>query len=216
MSSINGHHSGEKFHLLSIVWFVLQKPFTSRRSPPEWDRLCSTLFQLNSTDIFWDRRHFSLTRDPIEYIYNRTPVGAIFGHAAETKRLIPEPILAHRLSHVSISCMRYLRSRQDPNTPPTHSHLRTWAVKSKRSPWLWRRRLRITSASQGIEKIEKCSWDKRQLHLAGNGKLPWQACHKRAMGMSIYTPRTLVARSWVSDTPISYSMSGQFLLLESF
>ena len=90
--------------------------------------------------------HFDLTRGPEEYKYVGTPVAAIFGHPAETKRLIPEPILAHRLAHVAISCMQYLHSHQDPNAPPIQDHLHTWAVKSKWSPWLWRIRLRITSA----------------------------------------------------------------------
>ena len=59
----------------------------------------------------------------------------------------PEPILSYRLAHVAISCMRYLH-RQDPSAPPTQSQLFAWAMKSKRSPWLWRQRMRFISMAR--------------------------------------------------------------------
>jgi hypothetical protein len=60
---------------------------------------------------------------------------------------IPEPILSYRLARVASSCMRYLH-RQDPNAPPTQDKLLTWATKSKRSPWLWRKRMRVISMAR--------------------------------------------------------------------
>jgi len=60
---------------------------------------------------------------------------------------IPKPILAYRLARVAISCMRYLH-RQDLNTPPTQEQLLTWAMKSGRSPWLWRKRMRVISMAR--------------------------------------------------------------------
>jgi len=57
---------------------------------------------------------------------------------------IPKPILSYRLARVAISCMQYLH-RQDPNTPPTQDQLVRWAMKSGRSPWLWRKRMRVIS-----------------------------------------------------------------------
>ena len=68
----------------------------------------------------------------------------MFVDLAGTKRPVPEPIVSHRLAHVAISCMRYLHHR-DPNTSLTQDHFRVWAMKSKRSPWLWRQRMRLTS-----------------------------------------------------------------------
>jgi len=62
-------------------------------------------------------------------------------------RNIPKPILSYRLACVAISCMRYLH-RQDPNTPPTQGQLLAWAMKSKRSPWLWRQRMRVISLAR--------------------------------------------------------------------
>jgi hypothetical protein len=70
---------------------------------------------------------------------------AQYGHFAETIKFVPEPILSHRLANVAISCMQYLH-RWDSNTLPTRDHfLASWATKLKHSPWLWRRRMRVTS-----------------------------------------------------------------------
>jgi hypothetical protein len=60
---------------------------------------------------------------------------------------IPEPILSYRLARVAISCIRYLH-RQDPSTPPTQDQLLAWAMKSKRSLWLWRQRMRVISMAR--------------------------------------------------------------------
>jgi len=69
----------------------------------------------------------------------------MYGLFDETKRLVPEPILSHRLAHISLVCMRYLH-RQDPQNPPMQDDLfAAWVMKSKRSPWLWRHRIRVTS-----------------------------------------------------------------------
>jgi hypothetical protein len=65
----------------------------------------------------------------------------------ERPRNIPEPILSYRLARVAISCMQYLH-RQDPNTPPTQCQLLAWALKSKRSPWLWTQRMRVISVAR--------------------------------------------------------------------
>jgi hypothetical protein len=81
-------------------------------------------------------------RDPTKYddssvearVWNRT-------------QNIPEPILSYRLARVAISCMQYLH-RQHPNTPPTQGQLLAWGMKSKRSPWLWRQRMRAISMAR--------------------------------------------------------------------
>jgi len=71
--------------------------------------------------------------------------GKMHGVLDETKRLIPEPILSHRVACIALACMRYLH-RQDPNNPPLQDNLLSaWAMKSKRLPWLWRQRTRVTS-----------------------------------------------------------------------
>jgi len=65
-------------------------------------------------------------------------------------RKFPEPILSYRLACVAISCLQYLH-RQDPNTLPTQGQLLAWAMKSKRSPWLWKQRMRVISrACRGL------------------------------------------------------------------
>jgi len=42
----------------------------------------------------------------------------------------------------------------------------------------------------------------------GKGKLPWQACHKRATSVLICTLCTQVTRSWGSGTQVSYGILG--------
>ena len=67
-----------------------------------------------------------------------------YGHF-ETKTFVPEPILSYRLANVAISCMQYLH-RLDFNTLLTHYHfIASWSTRSKKLPWLWRRRMRVTS-----------------------------------------------------------------------
>jgi len=79
-------------------------------------------------------------RDPGDYI-RAAHLGPIYGHIAETKRLVSEPILSHRLARVAISCIQYL-FRCRANTQDYRLH---WAMKSKQSPWLWGRWMRVTS-----------------------------------------------------------------------
>jgi len=152
--SMDNPPTREKFRLMSTVWFVLQNPISSLwRGFARWERLCAKLFGLDSDEA--ERRYFQgceyniLMYDPTSYERQRShrpnKRGAtIFGLLDETKRLIPEPILAHRLACVTVSCMRYLR--QYHNNPPIQGDLlAAWAKKSKRLPWLWRQRIRVTS-----------------------------------------------------------------------
>jgi len=151
----------EKFRLMSIVWFVLQKPFASLQrgfKVANWKKLCGTLFGLDRREIGWDDKNesvrpgmgdgYRMLSHPTEYAQRRHDCNmdkkAVYGDLAETKRSVPEPILSHRLAHVAISCMRYLLG-QDPDTPATWNHLRAWATQSKRSPWLRRQQMRVTS-----------------------------------------------------------------------
>lgn len=143
MHSINSHPSAEKFHLLSTVWFVLREQVESTWLKNfhyiNFEGLWATLFGFDSRDISWDRLHYDLMRHP-EFYMVADPLGAIYGHTAETNRLLPGHILAHRLSRVAISCMKYLfRCRTN-----TQDHILAWAMKSKRSPWLLRWRMRVT------------------------------------------------------------------------
>ena len=149
MSSIENHPSGEKFHLMSTVWFILWGRFIAwqQRVFPfvwSWQSFCYTLFEFNPDDICWDNAKYQLTCPLTTYEENGHPFGAIYGNITETKRLVPEPVLSHRLAHVAISCMHYLCRRD-----PTQNHLLAWAKKSKQSPWLWRHRLEGISARRG-------------------------------------------------------------------
>ena len=153
-SSINNPPTREKFRLMSIVWFVLQSPIASLWRGVEaasWEKLCAKLFGFNEAEIQLDQRGpsdgFELLRNPTTYDITRSNFQGsdrtIDGRFDETKRLIPEPILSHRLARIALSCMRYLL-RQDHNTLQENL-LAAWATKSKRLPWLWRRRIRVTS-----------------------------------------------------------------------
>jgi len=149
-SSINNPPTREKFWLMSTVWFVLQEPITSLWRGIEaasWKKLCAKLFGFNKAEINEDGSNFKLLWDPT--IYNkrnryRDLDGTLYGVLDETKRLIPEPILSHRLARVAITCMRYLQ-RQDTQNPPIQGNLAAWVTKSKQLPWLWRQRMRVTS-----------------------------------------------------------------------
>jgi hypothetical protein len=146
-SSIKNPPGREKFAVLSTVWFVLQEPFTSLQrgiQVARWDGLCATLFRFNFEEINWDWKNYRIMRDPTKY--NDSSVSR-FTWEWDRTRDISEPILSYRLARVVISCMRYLH-RQDPSTPPTQDQLLAWAMKSKRSPWLWRKRMRVISMSR--------------------------------------------------------------------
>ena len=79
-------------------------------------------------------------RNPTKY--NDSSVG--FSWTYGRMHNIPEPILSYRLACVAISCIRYLHC-QDPSTTPTQGQLVAWAMKSGRSPWLWRQRMQVIS-----------------------------------------------------------------------
>jgi len=151
-SSINNPPTREKFRLMSIVWFVIQHPFSWLWRGIEgasWEKLCAKLFGFNKAEIQFDRTCvYELLRNPTWYDAERRNCyldRSVYGLLGETRRLIPEPILSHRLARIAISCMRYLH-RQDPQNSPTQENLfATWVAKSKKMPWLWRQRIRVTS-----------------------------------------------------------------------
>jgi hypothetical protein len=139
MLTINSHPSAEKFYLLITVWFVLQEYFQLGQCYyyDKFEQLCVALFGFDSTDIAWDRMHYRLMR-PL-FIDN-----PICGHIAETKSVVPEPILSHRLARVAISCIQSCQHlfHRGANA---QDQLLPWAIKSKHSPWLLRQRMRVTS-----------------------------------------------------------------------
>jgi len=143
MSSIDRPPSREKFRLIRTLKFILDEPFTSFCEGITWKFFCATLFKLNSEEfkMFQGGRYYSNLFDPFKYDWDdRLSIDA--------KSFVPEPILSHQLANVAISCMQYLH-RWDSNTPPTRDHfLASWATKSKQSPWLWRRRMRLTSMAR--------------------------------------------------------------------
>jgi len=154
-SSIDNPPTREKFRLMSTVWFVLQASIASLWRGTEaasWASFCAKLFGFNEAeikvDLDEDALGYQLLRDPTKYIRedkrNYPPDRTRYGPLDITKRLIPGPILSHRLAHIAISCMRYLH-RQDPQNPPIQGNLATWVTKSRQLPWLWRQRIRITS-----------------------------------------------------------------------
>jgi len=140
--SIDNPPTREKFRLMRTVWFVLQKPIASLwrgTSAARWEKFCAKLFGLNEAEIR-DSTPSRIMWDPTTYdIYH---LETTIGRLDEMKRG-PEPILSHRLACVAVSCMRYLH--QYHNNPPMQGDLAAWAKKSKRLPWLWRERLRVTS-----------------------------------------------------------------------
>jgi hypothetical protein len=143
----------EKFRLMSIIWFVLQKPFASlqqRTKVGSWKRLCGALFGLNGGELEFELNEEAyIIPDPTEYAERRNyhmerREKRVYGDLVETKRFVPEPILSHRIANLAILCMRYL-NRGNKDTPTIGNFLHFWATQSQHSPWLWRRRLRVTS-----------------------------------------------------------------------
>ena len=136
---------------MSTVWFVLQKPIASlwrSTEAADWERFCVRLFGFNQAEIYVDQLQ-RLMRDPQTYDSagerDNNLKGTVYGLLDATKRLVPEPILSHRLARIALSCMRCL-DRQDPNNPLMHDNLlAARAAKSKRLPWLWRQWTRGTS-----------------------------------------------------------------------
>ena len=151
MSSIDSPPTREKLHLMRTVVSIHQELFTSFRrgiKHPSWKIFCATLFGFNSAEFKWGR-WIDLNGGHLTYPYRPdrasvTPI-ARHGHFAESKRFVPEPILSYRLANIARSCMQYLH-RLDLNTLLTHYHFfASWAARSKKLPWLWRRRMRVTS-----------------------------------------------------------------------
>ena len=151
-SSTDNHRSGEKFHCVRTLWFVLQKPlkvFTSGWQclhGASWSTIFTALFGFDLAKNNLDYISEYLFSDGLAHIdYLWTGINGL--NLKPSTRFLdvpPEPIWSHWLARVTISCMQYLH-RRDPNTSLTQVHLREWAMKSKRSPWLWRQRMRVTS-----------------------------------------------------------------------
>ena len=194
-SSINNLPSREKFAILSTLWVILQEPFTSVQrgiKVARWDGLCATLFGFDSEEIKWDwTRHIPM-RDPTKY-----------DDLSGTKRLwyiggqahVPEPILSYRLACVAILCMRYLHHK-DPNTPPTQGRLLAWAMKSKRSPWLWRQRMRAISTARPwrIRKFDgpKCTFPQ-------NFRRSYQSLHFKGIRPELFHLEQRTLYIWTLD-----------------
>ena len=153
MSSIDTPTTREKFNLVWTIAFILEEPFTSFCEGIElasWRTFCTTLFKFNSEEIEFGVFCYEELFGDLElnfWVYRDYP---------EIKRLVPEPIRSHRLANVAISCLEYLH-RWDSNTSPTRGHFLaswlSWATKSKHSPWLWRRRMRVTSVGRRRQRI---------------------------------------------------------------
>ena len=145
MSSIDSPPTREKFSLMSTVnASILQELLTSIRrgiKHASWKKFRSTLFGFNSAELKCEERLSGYLNRDVPRSYE-----SIFGtQVALTKSLVPELILSHRLANVAILCMQYLH-RLNFNTLPTQNHfLASWATRSKQVPWLWRRRMRVTS-----------------------------------------------------------------------
>jgi hypothetical protein len=154
-SSINNPQTREKFRLMGTVWFVLQKPISSLWGGVEaasWERLCAKLFGFNEAEIDHDLEIVGgdkLMRNPTKYDIGGSRDddlhGTMYGLLDETISFIPEPILSHRVARIALSCMRYLGHQHHNNPQIQDNPLSAWAAKSKRFPWLWRQRIRVTS-----------------------------------------------------------------------
>ena len=131
MSSIDSPPTREKICLVKTVAFILRDPIIAFRSGFEFssgDSFFTPLFGFNSAELqVCDAYLEPLVWDHLYPFENCN-----------------EHIMSHRLANVAISCMQYLH-RCDSNTLPTQHHfLASLATKSKQSPWLWRRRMRVT------------------------------------------------------------------------
>ena len=137
MSSIDSPPTREKVNLMRTVAFILQEAFTSLRRGiklASWIKFYTTLFGFNFAEREWDAGYYWYVVKPPYY-----------RHSGESESIVPEPILSYRLANVVISCMQYL-NRCDSNTLSIQVHfLKRRVTKWKQSPWLWRRRMRVTS-----------------------------------------------------------------------
>ena len=137
MSSIDSPPTVEKFRLVDTVSSILEKPPTSFCVGIELASLnyfLATVFKFKSAELRSGKDYY----EHMWLYFDSSSWGSPF---TETKKVVPEPILSHRLANVAILCMQYLH-RWDSNTPPTRDHF--LARKLKQSPWLWRRRMRVT------------------------------------------------------------------------
>ena len=144
----NNPPTREKFRLMSTVWFVFQKSSTSQWRGTEaasWSGLCAKLFGFNEEEISFDldATGYRLLREPTAYEGARDDLDETMNGLLD-ERLIPEPVLAHRVACIALSCMQYLHRQDSNNFPVQDNLLAAWAVKSKRLPWLWRQRMRVT------------------------------------------------------------------------
>ena len=146
MSSINSPPAREKFRLVSTVAFILQERLKSLRGIEfaSWLIFCAALFGINFAELEWDYDSYKLLKRVIERTKGNY-ISAMYGHFAETKKLVPEPILSHRIANVAISCMQYLLRWDSIILPIQNRFPARRATKFKLSPWLWRRRMRVTS-----------------------------------------------------------------------
>ena len=147
MSSIDSPTTREKFNLMWTIAFILEQPFTSFCEGiglANWKKFCTTLFMFDSDEIEFGDTYYD------------EPFSTLGGIFSQTRRPVPAPIRSHRLANVAISCLQYLH-RWDSNTSPTRGHFLaswlSWATKSKQSPWLWRRRMRVTSVGRRRQRI---------------------------------------------------------------
>jgi hypothetical protein len=140
MSSIDSHPTREKICLITTVVFILHEPSIALRSGIEFTSVkknCITLFGFKSAELEVFDSYIDSRVESRSFQLN-------WGHFSPGT-MCNEHIMSHRIAHVAISCMQYLH-RCDSNTFPTQDHfLASRATKSKQSPWLWRRRMRVTS-----------------------------------------------------------------------
>ena len=101
----------------------------------------------------------------------------------------PDPILSHRLANVAISCMQYLH-RLDFNTLPTQNHFfASWATKSKKLPWLWRRRM--------LMRRRRPIWDRDGYKCSSPRKL--RRSHQIIFSRTIQSHHEQIFYTWTLD-----------------
>ena len=140
MSSIDSPPTREKICLINTVDFILREPFAALWSGIELacgKKLLIKLFGFNPSELERFNFHFALGANSRSFRVD-------CDHFTPSGRY-NVPIMSHRHANVAISCMQYLH-RCDSNTLPTQDYfLASLATKSKQSPWIWRRRMRVTS-----------------------------------------------------------------------
>ena len=147
MSSIDSPPTREKICLIKTVAFILHDPPIALRSGIELasgKKFLITLFGFNSAEL--KAFDYYVTSQVNYYTESQVDLKSYRLDFFElTGASYNEHIMSHRLAIVAISCMQYLHCC-DSNILPTQDHfLAIRATKSKQSPWLWRRRMRVTS-----------------------------------------------------------------------